>query len=50
MLEPFVVELLFELLPHAASTSESATAIASETTSGRRVRFCTGVLQSQFLN
>jgi hypothetical protein len=36
-LEPLGEEPLFALLPHAASTSESAAVIARVTTSGRRV-------------
>jgi hypothetical protein len=50
LLAPFVDVPLFALLPHAASASESATVIASETTSGRRVRFCTGVLQRAYFS
>jgi len=44
-LEPLGVEPVFELLPHAASTSDSTTVIASVTTSGRRVGVCTKILQ-----
>jgi hypothetical protein len=44
-LELFVDDPVFALLPHAASTSESATVIARVKISGRRLRFCTSVLQ-----